>query len=346
MKIYLFTGTGNSYWAARQLGKLATDSGKNPEIMAIDNLSRKDVAPGTGESVTGFIFPTHGFSLPWYMLRFILRFPRGKGRVFLVNTRAGMKMGRLFTPGVSGIAVHLPMIILMLKGYRPTATLPLDTPSNWISIHPGLKNSVVDSIFNRREKELARLWSSVSEGRLFFPLKYLLFIPLDLLLVPVSAGYMIFGRFIMARSYFSDENCDGCGICARRCPVGAIIMKEKRPYWKYSCESCMRCSNICPKRAVNSSVPVMILVTWILLLLVSYTGPFSDLWQQLRSYTGTAWLPVQYLCTWVITMVVSFILYNILFQLKRLSWFSLLLSRTTPMYWWRRYIAPGFRGLY
>ncbi|MEZ5011393.1 MAG: hypothetical protein R2744_07310 [Bacteroidales bacterium] len=152
------------------------------------------------------------------MLKFIIRFPRG-GEGSFVNNRAGMKMGKLFTPGISGIAVHLPAIIMMLKGYTVAGTMPLDTPSNWISVHPGLKKKVVHSIFERREKDLRRLWSALSNNRPFFPLKYILAIPLDIAITPVSAGYMIFGRIILARELLPGCKCDGCGICADRCPV-------------------------------------------------------------------------------------------------------------------------------
>jgi len=346
MKIYFFTGTGNSYLSASHLVSRARESGKKAEVVAIDKLERKDISPGVEGSITGFFYPTHGFSLPWYMLRFILFYPRGRGKIFLVNSRAGMKMSRFFTPGLSGIAVHLPMLILLLKGYSIAGTLPLDTPSNWISVHPGLKSRVVKSIFDRRTRDLDRLWTHILNGRRFFPLKYILFIPLDILVLPIGIGYMLFGRFVLARSYFPDEKCDGCGICATRCPAGAIEMKNGMPYWTYRCESCMRCSNVCPHRSVNSSVPFMILATWGLLRLSSYTGPLKPFWSALDSITGVADPIVYYSVLWIFTMIGSYILYNLFNLLNRLPWFRLLLSRTTPMFWWRRYIAPGFKGKY
>ena len=346
MRLYFFTGTGNSYWAAKYIASLAADESIDSKVIAIDKLPASQVPPGSSGSLTGFVFPTHGFSLPWYMLKFFLRYPRGKGRVFLVNNRAGMKMGKLFTPGISGIAVHLPLIILLLKGYSVAGTMPLDTPSNWISVHPGLKLKVIDSIFRRREKDLRRLWEGISSGKRFFPLKYILAIPLDIALVPVSVMYMLFGRLILARSYFSDENCDGCTICAERCPVGAISMKKGKPYWSYRCESCMRCSNICPKKSVNSSVPIMIMVSWVIIKISSYTGPLRPFWLWLDGMTGRADWIVNYFVLWIFTLVLCFLIYNIIFLLARLPGISLLISRTTPSHWWRHYMAPGFRGRY
>jgi ferredoxin len=344
--IYYFTGTGNSHWASSQIVNTALKAGYKAEMEAIDNLVPGELAPGGEDSLTGFIYPTHGFSLPWFMLKFLIRYPEGSGRVFVVNNRAGMKMGKLFTPGLSGIAAHLAMLILLLKGYRVVATQPLDTPSNWITVHPGLKSRVVSSIFDRRRRDLDNLCDHIFQNRRYFPLKYLLLIPVDTLLIPVSLAYMFFGRFIFARSYFSDSSCDGCSICANRCPANAIIMKQNRPYWTHKCESCMRCSNVCPKKSINSSIPILILLSWILSILTSYIIDFKESLVWMDTLPGLAATVLHYLILWIVTLILSWSVYMVLFHLNRLRFISYIISRTTPMHWWRRYIAPGFRGLY
>jgi NAD-dependent dihydropyrimidine dehydrogenase PreA subunit len=277
------------------------------------------------------------------MLKFILRFPRGKARVILINNRAGMKMGKLFTPGISGIAVLLPMIILLIKGYRIHGVLPLDTPSNWISIHPGIRKKVLDSIFKHRDNELTRLWNRLRNNKLYYPLKFFLLLPVDIFVTPISFGYLFFGRFLLARTYLADLSCNGCGLCAEKCPVRAIRMVNNRPWWTYRCESCMRCSNICPNKAVNSSVPLMVIYT-ILILRFGQGGCFTNIISSLAAQLS--FIPrevVYYVLLWIVTIFASWLFYVLIFWLNRLKLFNMLFAFSTPMKYWRRYIAPGFR---
>lgn len=46
-----------------------------------------------------------------------------------------------------------------------------------------------------------------------------------------------------------DAHCTACGLCARRCPVGAIDPAQPRRTDKTLCISCMRCVTLCPQHA-------------------------------------------------------------------------------------------------
>ena len=54
--------------------------------------------------------------------------------------------------------------------------------------------------------------------------------------------------------FAADERCDGCALCAARCPAAAIRMRRGRPSWSYACEGCERCMNLCPRRAIQTSL--------------------------------------------------------------------------------------------
>lgn len=251
--VYYFSGTGNARRSAEWICRFAGQEGLNTRIINIDRF-KEVIVPDMpeGRTMVGLCYPTHGFNAPPIIYRFIRKMPRSKCRhLFLINTRAGMKLSKIFLPGISGLAMIWPAILLMIKGYRINAMQPVDLPSNWISIHPGLKKKVVASIFERWHRKLKKFTSKLIRGNWMYP--NMVSLPIDLFLVPVSIGYFYFGRYMLAKTFISTSACTSCNICENRCPTGSIRMINGRPYWKYSCESCMRCMNICPHRAIETT---------------------------------------------------------------------------------------------
>jgi Pyruvate/2-oxoacid:ferredoxin oxidoreductase delta subunit len=260
--IYFISGTGNakasSYWIADEAQK----RGLKTTVQQIDRLENIEIPDPESIPLIGFAFPTHGFNAAPLMLKFIAGFPRGLGReVFLLNTRAGMKLFKLFLPGLSGVALLLPAFMLWIKGYKCIGFRPVDLPSNWISLHPGLRRKVIESIYCRCEKIVRRFTLKIlSEEKVY---RGLFSFPVDILISPVSLAYYAGGRFFLAKTFVTNNKCNNCGICIKNCPTSSIRLIENRPYWKLSCESCMRCLNLCPNRAIETAHG-MALVFWII----------------------------------------------------------------------------------
>lgn len=261
--------------------------------------------------------------------------------MFLLNTRAGMKLGNWNTPGVSGLALLLPILILILKGYRITGLLSPDMPSNWISIHPGLFPSAVDFIVRKRHAKVDRFSCRILKGQRSIPRYFIVFLPLDLMLSPISFLYLFFGCFFLAKTFFATNRCNGCTICADYCPVGAIRIIEDRPYWSFYCESCMRCMNICPMQAIETAHSIAALM---IALITSV--PVSFYFQRLLASTGlhisgAAFYSAERIISWFLSMIIIYVVYTLAFALLRNPWINRFFVYTSLTYYWARYKAPG-----
>jgi Pyruvate/2-oxoacid:ferredoxin oxidoreductase delta subunit len=307
--IYYLSGTGNARISSEWIAAEAAERGMKTFIFKIDRFENILLPEKGGKTLIGFAFPTHGFNSAPMMLKFIAGFPRKLCRdIFLVNTRAGMKLYKLFTPGLSGLALILPAFILSLKGYRCVGLRPVDLPSNWISLHPGLKQKVIDSIFFRCEGIVRSFARKILSGKKVY--RGLLSLPVDIAVAPLAFGYYIAGRFFLSKTFIASSKCNNCGLCLKECPTASILMVNGRPYWKLTCESCMRCLNHCPEVAIESAhgmaAGFYFLIVYvnsmigIALLSLFNKGSASQLWVFMTKLSGLA-----------LTIIIPFIVYII-----------------------------------
>lgn len=258
---FYFSGTGNSGRISEWISEIAAKKGIDCKRYSIINLDIATIEEIDCRAVIFFISPIHGFNYPKIMLDFIRRFPKGNNRVVLMNTRAGMRVGNILVPGLTGIAFMISSLFLKFKGYKIVGQIPFDMPSNWISIHPALRSNSIKLLKNKSyERVKAHIEIVISGKSDFFSNRDII---QDLLISPIALLYYFAGRFALAKSYYASNDCDNCGVCIKQCPVGAIKYKNGRPYWTIKCESCMKCMNNCPKRAIETAHGLFLLVSLI-----------------------------------------------------------------------------------
>ncbi len=249
--LFYFSGTGNAKHVTTWIAEQANKRGTNTFIYNIEEKSELKSLYVEGKTLLGFCSPTHGFNFPPIMLHFIHNFRwNSKADVFLINTRGGLKLYKWFTPGVNGIAQLYPALVLTCKKFRCVGMQPMDMPSNWISLHPGVRYKTMLSIFCRCHRISKQFIDKILDGKRVY--KALWSLPLDLLIAPVSVLYYFIARFALAKTFATNNNCNLCGICLEQCPVKAIEKRNNRMYWTFRCESCMRCMNTCPQRAIET----------------------------------------------------------------------------------------------
>jgi ferredoxin len=335
--IYYISGTGNARASSEWIAEEANKRGIKAIVQQIDRMENIVMPPVDEKPLIGFAFPTHGFNSAPIMLRFISGFPGGLAReVFLLNTRAGMKLYKLSLPGLSGVALLLPALILRLKGYRCIGFRPVDLPSNWIPLHPGLRRKVIESIFIRCERIVRKFAGKIFSGKRVY--RGLLSLPVDLLISPIALAYYFGGRFFLSKTFIANYNCNNCGICIKECPTSSIKFVNNRPYWKITCESCMRCLNHCPQEAIEAAhgmaafflIIISILNTQLIVLMINLLNiqPEAFWWRITSNIIGIGGM-----------VLIATLLYRIFHFGMRLKPVKYLIRFTslTALPFWRRY---------
>ncbi len=249
--IFYFSGTGNAKQVSLWFSEFALKKDLDCKVLDISKTNADNLPAISADALIIIISPVHGFNYPKITLNFIERFPAGNNSIVLMNTRAGLKIGRFVTPGLTGIAFLFSSVILKRKGYRITGQIPFDMPSNWLSIHPALSNNSVKFLHAKSYYRVARYFNKIVLGKRVFP-SYKELVQ-DILISPVSVGYYLVGRYLFAKSFYASHKCDSCGLCVKQCPVNAVKMINNRPFWTHKCESCMKCMNRCPKKAIETA---------------------------------------------------------------------------------------------
>jgi len=340
-RLHVMSGTGNSYLLANALADRLRDEGTEVEMhRAVDGVPQSAFRTGKNHLVALF-GPTHAFTAPLPLIRLACRLPRGQGTaaaVFL--SRGGLMFGRRATPGLEGTATWLLAFILWLKGYSVRVLRAFDMPENWTTVHSSMKERKCRKIIGRAMPRLNESADVLLAGRR----RYWGLIPLllGLILLPISILYLIVGRFVLAKMYFSDHRCTGCGKCAKTCPHDGIDMYgpgRRRPYWTLRCQNCMRCMSYCPEQCIQAGYSWAVLMNYLMMIpvvmfAIGYVRP-----KLAESLGGDPVLA--YVVSYGNAILMIVLSYFAFFWLTRIRFIARLFAWTTLTTIFRRYRAPG-----
>ncbi len=344
--IYYLSGTGNTRRVSEWIREEAEFRGVYSRAIPIEHAyPARQLAKDPG-ILLGIGMPTHGFTIPWMMLRFLMHLPTGMNRkAFVFATRAGAKYGPIpgYPPGIAGSSLFIASLVLWMKGYRVRWMKSINMPSNWLSLHSGLRSDIVKTIILKAKRQTYDFAKNI-----FYDKQMLVHyntaweLTWGILLSWISAAYLLLGRFFLAKIFFANIHCNGCGLCERHCPTGSIYMigvRNPRPYWSLTCESCMRCMAYCPQSAIEAGHSWGILLYFIVtvplyIYLVNLVTEFiPGIHQNITETLSVGIFILQY-------FLFLFLSYWVFFILTRIPIVNVLFTYTTPTRFYRRYHEP------
>jgi len=90
--ICFWSGTGNSYRVSNWLGKIADNRGLKTRIISLEKAKSEKLLSAGKESFIAIVFPTHGFTAPWHVLKTVWKLPQGNGSYFLFSNESWDKV--------------------------------------------------------------------------------------------------------------------------------------------------------------------------------------------------------------------------------------------------------------
>jgi len=231
-KLYVYTGTGNSLWIARQLaeelkeatvGFIPTSSGEL-EVEA---------------DRVGIIFPVHIWGLPSHVIQFIRHLrARPKTYFFALAVNAGQPAATLLQlkklMSARGQSLALGYSVVLPSNYTPWGGPgPIDIQQRRFREAQEKVKTIAGAISRGDRKE-------VDKGPLWQNIVY-------------SAIYKMSFRSVhkMDKKFWVDDKCNRCGICSKVCPAENIEMIDEKPSWLHRCEQCLACLQWCPQEAIQ-----------------------------------------------------------------------------------------------
>ena len=232
--ILYFSGTGNSEYAAKRIGKTVNDQ----TINLFSKIRDCDFSQLHSEQPWIVVAPTYAWRLPRLVQAWLKNTTlSGNKQIYFVLTcgdsigNAGAYLKRLCDE----------------KGMDYCGCAGVVMPENYIALFTTPTQEQALRIIARAQRSIDRIALRIQNGERFPQARVKL-------LDRINSGMvnrMFYPVCVHAKKFSVSAQCVSCGQCAAVCPLKNIRIENGRPVWGDDCTHCMACICRCPAEAIE-----------------------------------------------------------------------------------------------
>jgi len=237
--LFYFTGTGNSLQVAKDLAEKLGSAELRP-IAQVMAMRKGDESIPVSANRVGIICPVYAWGLPLIVRQFIQGLSLEKSAyIFGLVTYGGFP------------AATLKQIdhLLKQKGLWLSAGFGVRLPGNYTPMYGATSEEKQEKLFSKAEIKLEQIAGIIREGKAAKIESNSFFVNLIFSDFIYKHGILQFSQG--DSEFWVSEKCNGCGTCAKVCPVDDIEMQGGRPKWQHHCQRCLACLHWCPEEAIE-----------------------------------------------------------------------------------------------
>lgn len=232
-KIFYFSSTGNSLYVAKRLAEKL----ENCELISMTKAYNENMFKYECEKAI-IIFPLHSFGLPIIVDNYISKLNLNKDTyIFAIQVTGGGSSNNSF------IRVNE----LLRKNNNPELSnlIEIKYISNYIKSGRNATLKRAQESLDNNEWKIDKLIKTIEEKQV------------EEISINKNIIYSYFygcWRYKYKnkdKGFNINDDCIGCKICGKICPVNNIDFKDIKPTWNGNCIDCMACINNCPRNAIN-----------------------------------------------------------------------------------------------
>lgn len=232
--ILYFSGTGNSEYAAKRIGK-----GTGETIVNLfEKIRRGDFSEMHSDSPWIIAAPIYAWRIPRILQEWLEKTTLSGSRdIYFVMTCGGN----------AGNAEKYLKKLCSSKNMNYLGNYPVVMPENYIAMFTAPEKEEALEIIRRADGELNKAADLIKNHK---PFPQLTFDFKD----NMNSGIVndiFYPTFVHAKKFYTEDTCISCGKCEQACPLNNIRIERGRPVWGKNCTHCMACICKCPTEAIE-----------------------------------------------------------------------------------------------